>query len=440
MLYDKDRNHSYDKIELELIKMNAKTHYEAGLSSYILNVTNKNVMIAINHFKEASELGHKDAFYMLGRIFTLGDNVSVDYQKAIEYYQKGIKLSSAKSLYGLGIMYQSGLGVIKNEEIAHQYFESAYQNLYQEAQNQDPISRYILGTYYYYGFFVKPSIFQAMDFFLASSSLGLSDANYMIGMIYESQAEDDNQRELAKTYYEKAAQMSHPYALYALAMTAIEEENFKKAISLLEKAAKEHYPLAIFSLGMLYHEKYPKLEAKAYEYFLEAAKLGHTEACYYTGLYLHQGKGVKKDLDEAVFWYKKAALKHEKNALYHLAMILIKSNHNDYHQIFVLLEEAAKLDHPHAQYNLAVMYQKGDGVEIDMEKSIYWYEKAANASIPMAEYNLGMLYFEGKFIEKDEQKAKSLWESAAKKGYEPAVKLMFSINNYEKLQKSNWQS
>jgi uncharacterized protein len=420
--------------------MNAKTHYEAGLSSYILNAKNKNVMVAINHFKEASALGYKDAFYFLGRILTLGDNVSVDYQEAIHHYQAGIKLNSAKCIYALGIMYQSGLGVIKNEQIALQYFESAYQALFLEAKNEDPVSRYILGTYYYYGFFVKPSIFQAMDFFLAASNQGLSDASYMIGMIYESQAEDDKQRELAKTFYEKAALMNHPYALYALSMTAIEEENYKKAILLLEKASKEQYPLAIFSLGMIYHEKFPKLETKAFECFIEAAKQGHTESEYYTGLYYQMGKGVKKDLDQAVDWYKKAALKHEKNALYHLAMILIKSEHHDQHQTFVLLEEAAKQDHPNAQYNLAVMYQKGDGTEIDMEKSIYWYQKAANAGIPMAEYNLGMLYFEGKFIEKDELKAKSLWESASKKGYEPAVKLMFSINNYEKLQKSNWQN
>jgi len=51
-----------------------------------------------------------------------------------------------------------------------------------------------------------------------------------------------------------------------------------------------------------------------------------------------------------------------------------------------------------------------------------------------------MIYFEGAVVEKDEAKAKELWQKAADQGLEVAVKLMLSINNYEKLQKSTWQS
>jgi len=86
------------------------------------------------------------------------------------------------------------------------------------------------------------------------------------------------------------------------------------------------------------------------------------------------------------------------------------------------------------------MYQKGDGVVQNMQKSFFWYEKAANANLPIAQYNLGMIYFEGSIVEKDEAKAKELWQKAADQGLEVAVKLMLSINNYEKLQKSTWQS
>ena len=58
-------------------------------------------------------------------------------------------------------------------------------------------------------------------------------------------------------------------------------------------------------------------------------------------------------------------------------MILIKQEKKDYRMIAKLLEQAAKLDHPNAQYNLAVMYQKGDGVEQDMQKAFFWYEKSS---------------------------------------------------------------
>jgi hypothetical protein len=86
------------------------------------------------------------------------------------------------------------------------------------------------------------------------------------------------------------------------------------------------------------------------------------------------------------------------------------------------------------------MYHKGDGVKEDAEKAFFWYEKAANAGLAIAQYNLGMIYFEGVIVPKDEEKAKELWQKAASQGLEVAVKLMYSINNYEKLQKSSWQS
>jgi TPR repeat protein len=86
------------------------------------------------------------------------------------------------------------------------------------------------------------------------------------------------------------------------------------------------------------------------------------------------------------------------------------------------------------------MYHKGDGVDVDAKKAFFWYEKASDAGLAIAQYNLGMIYFEGAIVPKDEDKAKSLWEKAAKQGLEAAVKLMYSINNYEKLQKSSWQS
>src|SRR3989339_10642 len=84
--------------------------------------------------------------------------------------------------------------------------------------------------------------------------------------------------------------------------------------------------------------------------------------------------------------------------------------------------------------------QKRSIMLVNIIKAFFWYEKAAEANLAIAQYNLGMIYFEGAIVEKDEVKAKELWQKAADQGLEAAVKLMYSINNYEKLQKSSWQS
>ena len=420
--------------------MNAQTHYQAGLKNYILNTPKKNIMAAIEHFSQAVALGHADAHYFLGRFYGLGDGISIDFAKAKQHYEKGHTLGSFKCGYALGLMYHTGMGVEKDEVLAKEYFSSNYAILLSEAQANDPVSMHILGTYYYYGFSVQRYIFQALTWFLKASELGYSDSQYMLGMIYETIGHEESDLSKATHYYELAAKQDHPYALYALGINALEAERFKDAVFYLEKAANQQYVLAAYTLAMYYHEKEPQYPLKAFEWFMVAAKQNHTEAEYYVGLYYQNAKGVPQNIEQAIQWYERAAMKENKNALYHLAMILIKQERKDFVTVARLLEKAAKLDHPNAQYNLAVMYQKGDGVEQDMQKALFWYEKAAEAHLAIAQYNLGMIYFEGSIVEKDEAKAKELWQKAANQGLEAAVKLMYSINNYEKLQKSSWQS
>ena len=420
--------------------MNIKSHYERALSHYLLNTPKKNIGLAIEHFEQAASQGYADAYYFLGRFYGLGDGVSLDFTKAIELYQKGISLGSHKCGYALGMLYYTGTGVQKDESIANDYFKQNYTILLKEAEAGDPVSIHILGTYYYYGFGVQRYIFKAIEWFLKSSELGYSDSQYMLGMIYETIGEDENQKETAIKYYKLAAKQSHPYAQYALGIIAIEDKNWHEAEKNLENAAFQQYSLAAYTLGRYYHEHDPKHPKKAYDWFLQAAKQENVEACYYVGLYYQNGKGVKQDIKEAVFWYEKAALKKDKDALYHLAMILIKQPDKDYQVVAKLLEQAAAQDHRNAQYNLAVMYQKGDGVVKSEQKSLFWYEKAAAQGLPIAQYNLGMIYFQGKFVEKDEEKAKELWQKAADQGLEAAIKLINSIDNYAKLQKSDWQA
>ncbi len=421
--------------------MNGQKHYETALTYYTLNTPKKNTLLAIQHFEKAAEQDFPDAYYFLGRFYGLGDGVSLDQDKAWSYYIKGHNLGSYKCGYAMGLAYHTGHGAIRNDEKSKELFHQSYQFIKLEAEMGDPVSTHILGTYYYYGFYVQRYIFTAIDWFKKAAELGYSDSQYMLGMIYETIGEGtSNSQEQARIYYEQAAKQDHPYALYALGIWAIELEQYKQAEFYLERAASQQYALAAYTLAKVLDEKDPKHPSKAFEWFMVAAKQGHTEAAYYVGLYYQNGKGVEQNISEAIKWYEKAAVKDDRDALYHLAMILIKLDDKDWNTIHELLTKAAKQDHPNAAYNLAVMYQKGDGVEINVEQSIYWYEKAANNGMPNALYNLGMIYYEGRLVEKDEQKARELWQQAANRGFDPAVKLIQSIDNYEKLQKSTWKS
>jgi uncharacterized protein len=417
--------------------LNAQEHYKEGLKRALQDVMKRDVEASIHHFEEAMAMGQADACYFLGRFYTLGDGVIKDEIRAYDYHYQGHQFKSAKSTYALGVALTHGIGVETDQEEAVALFKLSYPLLLDEARNGDAASMYLVGTVHYYGYGVKADLLKALEWFKHSADLGYSDAIYMLAMIMEKHEGDQEQ---VLDLYQKAAMMGHAYALYALGARMLEQKIWPKAVVYLEQAAKNHYVLAQYTLGIYYHDHESKKPLKAYRWFLEAAKQGHAQAAYHVGLYHQTGKGVQKDDAQALYWYDKAARKKDKNALYHLALMMIKQENSDFKVIFKLLEQAAVQDHPHAQYNLGVMYQRGDGVEANDRKAFLWYEKSAQSGLAKAQYNLGMFYYMGIGVDQNEDEAIKWWRKAADQGQEDAKKLILSIDNYGKLQNSPFES
>ena len=53
---------------------------------------------------------------------------------------------------------------------------------------------------------------------------------------------------------------------------------------------------------------------------------------------------------------------------------------------------AAKQGHAAAQYNLGLMYSKGEGVSLDLAEAVRWTRKAAEQGDANAQCNLGLMY------------------------------------------------
>lgn len=58
-----------------------------------------------------------------------------------------------------------------------------------------------------------------------------------------------------------------------------------------------------------------------------------------------------------------------------------------------------------AQNNLAVRYQRGEGVEKDISKAVYWYTQAVKQGHGMSEFNLKMLYLSNRISKEQLDKA-----------------------------------
>ena len=80
-----------------------------------------------------------------------------------------------------------------------------------------------------------------------------------------------------------------------------------------------------------------------------------------------------------------------------------------------------------AQYNLAILYFTGQGVEQDAAEAFRWTEAAAMQGHVAAQFNLGSLYYAGDGVEADTTKAVELFEGAARAGHANAALILANM-------------
>ncbi|HKT35245.1 MAG TPA: tetratricopeptide repeat protein [Nitrospira sp.] len=88
----------------------------------------------------------------------------------------------------------------------------------------------------------------------------------------------------------------------------------------------------------------------------------------------------------------------------------------DYDKAAADIQFLAKRGEPRAQYDLAVMYDQGQGVAQSDAEAMRWYELAAEQGEPRAQYNLGLMYLNGQGVPPDLAKAYSWISLAASQG------------------------
>ena len=104
------------------------------------------------------------------------------------------------------------------------------------------------------------------------------------------------------------------------------------------------------------------------------------------GFMYDNGRGVLKDDEEAVRWYRLAA----------------------------------DQGYARAQNNLGSMYAKGEGVVKDYQEAARWYRLAAEQGFATGQYNLGNMFARGEGIPKGPTTAFMWWSIASANGDEDA--------------------
>jgi TPR repeat protein len=92
----------------------------------------------------------------------------------------------------------------------------------------------------------------------------------------------------------------------------------------------------------------------------------------------------------------------------------------DYATAYRLIKSLAEQGNAKAQFNLGLMYKKGEGVPQDYTETMKWYRKAAEQDLADAQYNLGVMYHEGEGVPQEYTEAMKWFQKAAEQEYAKA--------------------
>lgn len=234
------------------------------------------------------------------------------------------------------------------------------------------------------------------------------------------------------------------------------DEHIKIVEQLINAAKKDDIPaqLVLFCLYGEGSKGVPKDEKEARHWLRKAALNGcksarevleigtssssaqtDTEDEIALGIIYYQGRGVEKDVDEAVSYFLRAAQHGDSKGLLLMGLAATKEGNaaaqcylgvfldkgklvpQDHEKAVKWFRMAAEQDHALGQLMLGLAYMDNDhGVQADPRKGLQLIRRAADKNEPMALFALGRIYYEGYGVLPDKTEGLRLIKEASEKG------------------------
>lgn len=138
----------------------------------------------------------------------------------------------------------------------------------------------------------------------------------------------------------------------------------------------------------------------AFSFYQKSSTFNYRRAFNRMGMCYNSGKGIEKNLEEAIQMYSRAMELGNPNAMYNIALIY------QYNNKYRNLEEAIKfykilieINDADAMYQLALLYQENKQYN-NLDEAIKLYKMAIELEKPGAMYQLGHCYYKGYGVEK----------------------------------------
>jgi TPR repeat protein len=178
--------------------------------------------------------------------------------------------------------------------------------------------------------------------------------------------------------------------------------------------------------------------SQKYFYAKRAAERGNARAQYDLGLMYANGKGVEKNEALALMWFNRAAQNNfskstpAKKVVSTRAQALKVVRTKGTSQKFKFAKEAAAKGNARAQFDLAMMYINGEGVNKNELLAFNYFHKAARNNSVEAKFQMGLNFAQGRGVKKQAQLAKYWFKLAAKAGHSTAMAHLASLEKSDK--------
>lgn len=289
------------------------------------------------------------------------------------------------AIYELGKIYDRGIKIEKNPDIAKKYYTDAFKGL-QYLKN------------------------------IPSETPGKTEwkksyCNYRLGKMYESGIGTEQDQKKAIECYKMS---SNKYAQYSLASMYLrhmgveitednEERYYCSALELLKKSADQKNYYAAYSLSNNSEkrnrlnlsdediQKYYKDAFTGFKQMLDEAE--NDSLLYRLGTMYYNGKGVEKDTEKAFDCFSRSAKMNNPNALYAMGKYYSDKtmHYYDPEQAEIYFKGAIHEGNDYASTALAYLYMDETSSIYDLDKGVKILQKISDENIS-AKYTLGKIY------------------------------------------------
>lgn len=276
-------------------------------------------------------------------------------------------LSKAKSLYD------------------EQDYEAAFNNFSQAASLQSPEAQYWLGMCYLNGHGVILNLREAALWHESAATAEWADSAYMLALLYMRGIPQEEEATTGQNLFEQKE---------------IDYSNLKPDLDLARLWARK------------------------------AADQGLAEAQALYAYLISSGVTDQEVLDEALQWYDKAIALDSAQAYMGKGLLLLRlgNTQEEYAEAAKVLEIAAERKMGTAIQKLAVMYQTGQGVPVNLERAAELYKEAAELGIRESQALYGVALKNGQGVEQNFIQAETWLRKAALAGDVEAAVVLADMN------------